>query len=93
MLKIVAVSALPRYKLHIEYADGVQGEVDLSHLVGKGVFAAWKDPAVFEAVTIGDQGELMWSNDIDLCSDALYLEISGKLAEDLFPDLKVSADA
>jgi len=93
MLKLIAVTALPEYKLRIEYADGVQGEVDLSHLVGKGVFAAWKDPVVFEAVTIGDQGELMWGNNIDLCSDALYLEISGKSAEDLFPGLKVSADA
>ena len=93
MLKPVAVTALPAYKLRVEYADGVTGEVDLSHLVGKGVFAAWNDPTVFEAVTIGDHGELMWSNDIDLCSDAIYLEITGKSADDIFPSLKVRTDA
>ncbi len=93
MLKPVAVTALPEYKLRVEYADGVTGEVDLSHLVGKGVFAAWNDPTAFEAVTIGDHGELMWSDDIDLCSDAIYLEITGKSAKDLFPSLKVPADA
>ena len=93
MFKPVAVTALPEYKLRIEYADGVTGEVDLSHLVGKGVFAAWNDPMAFEAVAIGDQGELMWSDDIDLCSDAIYLEITDKSAEDVFPSLKVSADA
>jgi len=93
MLKLVAVTALAEYKLRIEYADGVRGEVDLSHLVGKGVFAAWNDPKAFETVTIGDQGELVWSDEIDLCSDALYLEISGKSAEELFPGLKASADA
>lgn len=93
MLNPVAVTALPEYKLRVEYADGVTGEVDLSHLVGKGVFAAWNDPAAFETVTIGDHGELLWSDGIDLCSDAIYLEITGKSAEDLFPSLKVPADA
>ena len=93
MLKPVAVTALPEYKLRVKYADGVMGEVDLSHLVGKGVFAAWNDPSAFEAVTIGDHGELKWSDDIDLCSDAIYMEITGKSAEDLFPSLKVPADA
>lgn len=93
MVKAVAVTALPEYKIRIEYADGVTGVVDLSHLVGKGVFAAWNDPITFEAVSIGDHGELKWSDDIDLCSDAIYLEITGKAAEEIFPNLKVSADA
>ncbi len=93
MSKLVAVTALPGCRLRIEYADGIQGEVDLSHLVGKGVFTAWKDAAAFESVTIGDQGELLWSDGIDLCSDAIYLEISGKSVEEVFPRLKVPADA
>jgi hypothetical protein len=92
-MKPVAVTALPKYKLQVEYADGVAGEVDLSHLVGKGVFAAWNDRAAFEAVAIGDQGEFQWSDDIELCSDAIYLEITGKSAVDLFPGLKIPADA
>lgn len=93
MPNTVAVTALPGHKLRVEYSDGVQGEVDLSHLLGKGVFAAWKDLSTFEAVTIGAHGEIKWSDDIDLCSDALYLEITGKSAEDLFPNLKVPTDA
>ena len=93
MVKPVSVIALPGYKLRVEYADGVSGEVELSHLVGKGIFAAWKDPAVFESVVIGDQGEIRWNDDIDLCSDAIYLEITGKSPEDIFPNLRASADA
>ncbi len=93
MLKPVAVATLPGYKLRVEYTDGVTGEVDLSHLVGKGVFAAWNDPTAFAAVTIGDHGELRWSDEIDLCSDAIYLKITGKSAEDIFPILKAPADA
>jgi len=93
MLKPVTVAARAGYKLWVEYADGAAGEVDLSHLVGKGVFAAWKDPTFFETVTIGDHGEIRWNDDIELCSDAIYLEITGKSAEDVFPNLKVPADA
>jgi hypothetical protein len=93
MLKPVAVTALPEYRLRVEYADGVKGTVDLSHLVGDGVFAAWNDPAVFEAVAIGEHGELRWSDDVELCPDAMYLVITGKPAEDIFPTLRAPADA
>ena len=33
MLKVMEVEPLPGYKLRLRYADGVAGEVDLSHLV------------------------------------------------------------
>lgn len=93
VLKPISVTPLPGYKLHVKYADGVEGEVDLSHLVGKGVFAAWNDFSAFETVTIGDHGEIRWDDKIDLCSDAIYLQITGKSPEDVFPSLKAHADA
>ncbi len=93
MLKPISVTPLPGYKLHVKYADGVEGEVGLSHLVGKGVFVEWNDGFAFESVTIGDHGELRWSDKIDLCSDAIYLQITGKSPEDVFPGLKAPADA
>ncbi len=93
MLRPINVAALPGYKLRVEYSDGVVGEVDLSHLVGKGVFAAWNNPAAFQTVVIGEHGEFVWGDNIDLCSDAIYLEITGNSAMDLFPHLKAPADA
>ncbi len=93
MLKVVSVTPRDEYKLYVEYDDGVAGEVDLSHLVGKGVFAAWNDRTVFQAVTVGQHGEIKWGDDIDFCPDAIYLQITGKSPEDLFPNLKVPADA
>ena len=93
MLKLIAVTARADYKLYLEYDDGAKGEADLSHLVGKGVFGAWNDPAVFEAVTVGKHGEIRWTKDLELCADAIYLQITGKSAEDLFPNLKAPADA
>jgi hypothetical protein len=88
MKKISKVKVLPGYRLHIEFSDGACGTVDLSESVGKGVFAAWRDPLFFEQVAIGSAGELVWGEKIDLCPDALYLKITGKEPEDLFPTLR-----
>ena len=44
-------SARENYRLWLRYDDGACGEVDLSHLVGQGVFAAWSDPAFYQTAT------------------------------------------
>jgi hypothetical protein len=87
MLQPVQVTPLRCYKIHLRYTDGVEGEVDLSHFVGKGVFSAWNDPAAFNNVSIGDSGEIRWSDEIELCPDALYMQITGKTPEEVFPNL------
>ena len=88
MKKISKVKTLPGYRLDLEFDDGVRGIVDVSENVGKGVFALWRDPLVFEQVSIGSSGELVWGERIDLCPDALYLKVTGKKPEDLFPALR-----
>jgi hypothetical protein len=94
MFKPVSVHALPGFRLHVQYTDGVEGVVDLADLVGQGVFSLWSEPGAFEAVTIGSSGEIRWSDDVDLCPDAIYLEISGKSPRDVLPNLaKASVNA
>ncbi len=90
MQKIVEVKPLPEYKLRVQFADGVEGEADLSHLAGKGVFSIWNDYAEFEKVSIGGHGELLWEAGVDLCPDALYLQITEKSPEEFFPKLNES---
>lgn len=93
MAKVVHVTPQAGYKLRLEYDDGVVGEADLSHLVGKGVFSSWNDPAEFETVTVGKHGQIRWTDDIEICADATYLQVTGRSAGDLFPNLKAAADA
>ena len=88
MFKPVKVKALPDYKIWLKYSDGVEGEVDFSNLVGKGVFKLWNDYSAFQKVYIGSYGEIAWSDKIDLCPDAIYMEITGKTPEQLFPNLQ-----
>lgn len=93
MFKIVEAQARTNYRLFLRFADGAAGEVDLSHLAGKGVFSSWTDESLFAQVAIGKSGEVYWPGDIDLCPDSLYLTITGKSPEAVFPNLKVGVHA
>jgi hypothetical protein len=94
MPKPVEVKALPHYRIWLRYDDGAQGEVDLSDIAGHGVFQAWTNPATFDAVKLGSHGAIEWSPDLDLCPDAMYLRLTGKAVEDVFPGLaSASVDA
>lgn len=60
----------------------------------RGVFKAWNDIAFFNAVRFGSHGAIEWGADIDICPDAMYLQLTGKLPEELFPSLAaVHSDA
>ncbi len=84
----VEVKPLDNYRLWVKYLDGIEGVVDLSDLAGKGVFALWNDYREFEKVHIGPGGEIAWGDQIDLCPDSIYLKMTGKRPEDLFPRLR-----
>lgn len=93
MPSLVSADPLADYSVRLCFDDGVSGQVDLSHLAGKGVFSAWHDPTFFKQVKIGEFGELSWGNDIELCPDALYLQLTGKAAEQIFPGMSVNSHA
>jgi hypothetical protein len=80
--RIVAAKALPNYRLWVRFQDGVEGEVDLSDIVGKGVFSRWDDPSEFEQVHVdAELGTVAWPGDLDLAPDALYRDIAGVTAD------------
>lgn len=88
MIQPLLVHALPNYRLYLEFSDGEKGEVDLSDLVGKGVFEAWHDYSLFEQVYVSSHRSIRWINEIELCPDALYMQLTGKTPEELFPRLR-----
>lgn len=88
MPKPVEVKPLENYRLWLKYSDGVEGTADLSEFAGKGVFALWNDYTKFQNVRIGESGEIAWGEEVDMCPDAMYLKITGKKPEDLFPKFR-----
>ena len=88
MHRIIRAKALNDYRLELAFSDGTQGVVDVSDLTGSGVFSLWDDFDQFLKVKIGKTGELIWSAQVDLCPDALYLRLTSKKPEEIYPSLK-----
>ena len=64
------------FRLRLVYPDGIEGVIDLSPDVGHGVFAPLADEAFFRTVHIGEYGQISWTDDIEICSDAAYAELT-----------------
>jgi hypothetical protein len=77
------VDALPGHRIELSFPDGTVGVIDLSNSVGKGVFTSLQDEAFFKTVHIGEFGQIAWSEHIEICADAAYLEIKEKAAHQL----------
>ena len=87
MKKAVQASPLDGFRLWLKYEDGTEGIVDLSDLAGRGVFEAWSEENIIRSVTINESGSIVWPGEIDLCPDALYIRLTGRQAEEIFPGL------
>lgn len=78
MHEIIEVKPLPNYRVWVKFSDGVEGTVDLSELVGKGVFKAWENIEFFNSVYIDPESHtIAWEGGIDLCPDNLYATVLG----------------
>jgi len=88
LIRPTSVRALTDYCIYLTFSDGEEGKVDLSHLGGHDGFKAWNDPCFFQRVRVSDHRSIEWDNEIELCSDALYMQLTGKTPEDLFPRLQ-----
>lgn len=89
MKQITQVTVAGHLRLALTFADGVAGEIDFSAEPRSGVLKAWDDPDFFTQVTIGDRGRsLVWPDEIDLCADSLWLEVTGQPPESIYPGLQ-----
>lgn len=77
MRRVVSVEALSGYRLHVAFADGLQGTIDLSDRLFGPVFEPLKDLDLFRQVSIDEFGVVCWPNGADLAPDALHDAIAG----------------
>ena len=85
MVKPIAVEARDGYSIWVKFEDGVAGEVDLSDIAGSGVFKALENRDFFEAISILPHHSISWggTDDLEICPDTIYMEITGSTVEDL----------
>ncbi len=79
MWRLVSVEPLAGYRLRVAFADGVQGEVDLTKRLFGPMFEPLKDPEAFQQVAIDEFGAVCWPNGADLAPDTLYAAVAGAL--------------
>ena len=84
----VRVEPREGHRIYVEYDDGACGEVDLSHRVGQTVYKIWDEPGVFERVRITEDGAIGWSDELEICPDAVYFQLTGKTPEEMMPGLR-----
>jgi len=74
---VVAVEARPGFKLWVRFENGVEGEVDLSELAGRGVFERWtENPAEFKEASVDfESGTVTWPGGLDVAPDRLYSDV------------------
>ncbi len=76
--RIKSVSALPEYKLYLEFTNGERGIYDCSVLLNFGVFRELSNISYFKQVGVLSK-TVAWPHEQDICPDTLYLD-SVKLA-------------
>ena len=77
-IDVIAVKPLSNYRLHLQFEDGCDGDVDISKLIPfEGVFAPLEDKTFFSKVSVNpDIGTICWENGADLSPIFLYKQIS-----------------
>lgn len=80
---IVQVEPRPGRQLWLAYEDGASGEVSIADMCGEeGVFSRFPDETFFRQVRIGERGRyLEWPGEIDLCADALRMELRARATQ------------
>ena len=89
MIKPVDVKALEAYQIWVKFEDGVEGIYDLAPIRARGkLFERWEDRCVFEDVEVdGEWRAIVWGDqgDLEICSDMVYMELTGKKVDELVP--------
>ena len=80
LVDIVEARPVGAHVLHLRFADGVEGKVDLDRiLLWRGVFEALRDPVRFAEVRVDPElGTIVWPNGADIDPDVLYAAVTGR---------------
>ena len=70
----IAVEPRDSFRIWLRFADGVEGELDMSHIKGKGVFNALSDRQFFEGVHVNASNVVSW----DFSPDGVELDFGAE---------------
>lgn len=72
----IKVKPIKPFNIWVQFNNGVEGTIDLSHLKGQGIFKQWNEKDFFEKVYIDRETHaISWNEDLELCPNSIYLKI------------------
>lgn len=75
MNDVIKVEYRGGYVYHIQFDDGIEGDVDFSEYLSLGpVFASLRDRKLFSKATV-EGGTIAWPNGADVAPETLYEKI------------------
>ncbi len=97
----IAVEPRDGFRIWVRYEDGIEGELDMSHLADKPIFEVWKDRKFFEGVHINEFGAVSWGfpegddMELDIAPETGYARLLGITQEDMavMPDYEAFRNA
>jgi hypothetical protein len=77
MVRVTEARYVRDYVIWVRFADGVEGEVDLSGELHGEVFVPLKDKKLFRAVSVNpDWHTVSWPNGADLAPEFVYAAVT-----------------
>ena len=74
--KVIDARHVHDFVLHVRFADGIEGDVDLAGLLDGPVFELLKDPEYFGQVMVHPElHTVVWPNGADLAPEFLYEQV------------------
>jgi hypothetical protein len=74
--RLIEAKYVRDYILHLRFADGTEGDVDLSQELEGEVFERLKDRAFFQAFTVSPElHTVVWPNGADFAPEFLYEKV------------------
>ena len=71
--EVVNVKPEKDYTLHVWFANGEEGMLDMKPYLERGIFRELRDLSMFNSVR-PFIGTIQWANEADLCPDTVYLD-------------------
>jgi hypothetical protein len=91
MYRVTSVQPRDKFRLYVEFSDGVRGEVSLAKRLFGPVFEPLKNPKLFVQVDVDEFGAVCWPNGADLAPDALHRQLANKPTKRRTSRLKLAA--
>ncbi len=75
--RVIEAEHIRDYVIHVRFADGIEGDVDLQNELDGEVFEPLKDPAYFRKFVVHPElHTLTWPNGADFAPEFLYDKVT-----------------